>query len=51
MKKLWWFLVDGCFHKWEEISHGPLTYKGLIVGDYFIHKCSKCGKHKQESVF
>lgn len=42
MRKLWEFIIDGCWHDWQFHGNGPLTRKGQIVGIYTRYYCRKC---------
>lgn len=43
MKKLFEFLVDGCWHHWETRSKNVLTRYDGAIGTRYECTCSKCG--------
>lgn len=54
MIKIWEFIWHGCWHKWEEIAHGPYQIRRDAVvraeGHFILTKCNKCQTHKRQVI-
>lgn len=49
MRKLWEFLWDGCWHRWEAKEKVTMYREAgdkLPLGTKYIYQCSKCFKIK-----
>lgn len=49
MKRLFEFLIDGCFHEWECVKTVYVYDKetdSYPIGNKYVLKCKKCGKMK-----
>lgn len=49
MKRLFWFLIDGCWHRWKRLpgfmDHYDISFGGRSwMWRSFPCRCEKCGK-------
>jgi hypothetical protein len=53
MKRLFGFLLSGCFHKWETIEKNPFSWDSEIsrgTGTRYTLRCEKCGEIKKRDI-
>ena len=43
MKKLFAFLISGCWHQWETKHVAVLKYDTGDIGSRYVLRCTKCG--------
>ena len=51
MKRLFEFIVAGCWHRWETYERNDVSHKGTIIGQAAYCKCKKCGAHKRFNLY
>lgn len=52
MKRLFEFLLHGCWHSWEETERKGVTdRKGVVIGYAAFCRCKKCGMPKRFNLY
>jgi hypothetical protein len=49
MYRIYRLIIDGCWHKWSTVHAQDIhNENGCIIGNRFIHQCTRCGMTHHE---